>query len=141
MEPLINDNCLGEIKHVVTEVVDFFSDIHAKREHDLTWTFPETHKCEVHHLTFDPKFVTIDEIERNHLWLARFLHQRKIERVLTPENVVVYCFSKAKASAAYNQQVTTNIISILRHGKLPDNSKYEAFLDTKRIPGGDRTDC
>ena len=66
MEPLINDDCPEEFKHVVTEVVDFSSDIHAKREHDLTCTFPETHKCEVHHLTFDPKFVTVDEIERNH---------------------------------------------------------------------------
>ena len=140
VEPLINDDCPEEFKHVVTEVADFSSDIHAKREHDLTCTFPETHKCEVHHLTFDPKFVTVDEIERNHPRSAKFLRQRKIERVLRPENVVVYCFSKAKASAAYNQQATTNIISILRHGKLPDNSKCEAFLDRKRIPGGDRTD-
>ena len=53
--------------------------------------------------------------------------------------MVVYCFSRAKASAVYNQQVTTNSIFILRHEKLPNNSKYEAFLDRKRIPGGDRT--
>ena len=28
---------------------------------------------------------------------------------------------------------------IMKHGKLPDNSKCEAFLDGKRVPGGDRT--
>lgn len=139
VEPLINDACPEEFKHVVTEVFDFSSDIHAKREHDLTCTFPETHKCEVHHLTFNPKFVSVDEIERHHPRSARFLRQRNIVRVLRPENVVVYCFSKEKASAAYNQQATTYIISIVRHGKLPDNSRCEAFLDRKRIPGGDRT--
>ena len=64
---------------------------------------PETHKCEVHHLTFDPKVMTVDEIEWNHPRSAKLLHQRKIERVLRSENVVVHYFSKAKASAAYNQ--------------------------------------
>ena len=54
--------------------------------------------------------------------------------------LVDFCMSNTKASAAYNRQATTNIISILGHGKLPDNSKCEAFLDRKRIPGGDRTD-
>ena len=52
----------------------------------------------------------------------------------------MYCFNKAKASTAYNQQATTNIISILRRGKLPDNSKCEDFLDRKRIPRGGRMD-
>ena len=78
MERLINNDCPEEFKHVVTEVVDFSSDIHAKREHDLTCTFPETHQCEVHHLTFDPEFVTVDEIERNHPRSAKFLRQRKL---------------------------------------------------------------
>ena len=55
-------------------------------------------------------------------------------------NVVVYSFSKAKASAAYNQFATTNIISIIKHGSLPDDSRCEAFLDGKRLPGGNRED-
>jgi len=52
---------------------------------------------------------------------------------------VVYCFSKAKASVAYNQQATSNIISLVQFGKLPDDSRCEAFLDRKRIPGGDHS--
>ena len=40
----------------------FASNIHAKRSHDLTCTFPKTHKYEVHHITHAPKFVTIEEI-------------------------------------------------------------------------------
>ena len=139
VEPVMNEDCPDEFKHVVSEVVDFSSDINAKREHDLTCTFPETHKCEVHHLTFDPKFVSVNEIEKSHPRSAKFLKQRKIDRVLRPENVVVYCFSKAKPSAAYNQYATSNIISIFKHGKLPEESRCEAFLDGKRIPGGDRT--
>ena len=66
--------------------LNLFSNIHAKCEHDLTFTFPETHKCEVHHLTFDPKSVAVDEIERTHPWLAKFLRQRKSERCLRPQN-------------------------------------------------------
>ena len=84
--------------------------------------------------TFDSKFVSVDEIENHHP-----PHQTNIEKVLKPENVVVYCLSKAKASVVHNQQATTNIISIVRQGKLPDNSRREAFLDKKRISGDDRT--
>ena len=51
----------------------------------------------------------------------------------------MYGMSKAKASAAYNQTVTSNIISIVIDGRLPDDSKCEAFMEGKRIPGGDRT--
>ena len=47
--------------------------------------------------------------------------------------------SKAKASAAYNQTVMSTIISIVKYGKLPDDSKCEAFMGGSRIPGGDRT--
>ena len=61
IEPVTNEDCPDEFKHVVSEVVDFSSDINAKRAHDLTCSFPETHKCEIHHLTFAPKFVNIDE--------------------------------------------------------------------------------
>ena len=50
-----------------------------------------------------------------------------VTRVLRNTNVVVYCMSKAKASAAYNQTATSNIISIVKSGRLPDNSKCEAL--------------
>ena len=43
-----------------------------------------------------------------------------MDRVLRPENIVVYYFSKAKGGDAYNQQAKTNIIFIIRHGKMPD---------------------
>ena len=138
VKPVINHDCPEEFRHVVSEVVDFSSDINAKRQHDLTCTFPETHKCEVHHLTFDPKFVSVDQIQHSHPRSAKFLKKKNIDRVLQPENVVVFCFSKAKPSAAYNQQATTNIISIFKHGEFPKDSRCEAFLDGKRIPGGDR---
>ena len=81
--------------------------------------------------------MTVNEIEKDHPRSAKTLRKRKVERVIRPENVVIYCFSKAKGSAAYNQQATSNIISIVKCGKLPDGSKCEAFLDQKRIPGGD----
>jgi len=139
IEPLINPDCPPQFKDVIMEVCDFSSDIHAKRAHDLTCTFPETHKCEIHHLTFNSKFVSVDEIAKDHPRSANSLRKRGVERVLRPENVVVSVFSKAKGSAAYNQQATTNILSIVKHGELPANCKCEAFLDGKRLPGGDRT--
>ena len=46
------------------EVVDFSSDIQGKRAHDTTCAFPESHKCEVHHLVFDPYFVSVEDIEK-----------------------------------------------------------------------------
>ena len=56
-------DCPEEFKHMVLEVVDFASAIFSKRKHDLTCAFPEPHKCEVHHLTFSPKVITVDELE------------------------------------------------------------------------------
>ena len=41
---LINGNCLEEFKLIVTVVIDFSGNIQATREHELTCTFPETHK-------------------------------------------------------------------------------------------------
>ena len=122
------------------KVVDFAGDIHAKQEHDLTCSFPETHKCEVHHITCNPKFVYVKDIAKDHPWSAKIMEKRSVDRVLRPDNYVFYCFSKEKDSAAYNQQATSNIISIVKEGKLPDDIKCEAFLDLKRIPGGDRTE-
>ena len=139
IDPVTWDNCPEEFKGVVTEVVDFASDINAKRAHDVTCSFPEIHKCEVHYLTFAPKLVTVNEIENDHPRSAKNLRKHGVDRVLRAENVVVYCFSKAKSSAAYNQQATVNIISIVKKGELPSNSKCEAFLYRKRIPGGDRS--
>ena len=52
----------------------------------------------------------------------------------------MHAFGKAKGSAAYNQTATTNLISIIKYGKLPDDTKCEAFLDKKRIPGGDQSE-
>jgi len=97
IDPVARGNCPDEFKNVVSEVVDFTSDIHAKRRHDVTCSFPETHKYEVHHLTFAPKFVTVDEIAVDHPRSANTLRKRSVDRVLRPENVVVYCFGKAKA--------------------------------------------
>ena len=138
VDPAAREDCPEEFKGVVCEVVDFATDINAKRFHDLTCSWPETHKCEVHHLTYDPKFVSVSDIEKDHPRAAKRLAGLKIDRVLRPENAVFYCFSKAKASAAYNQQSTTNIISIVQHGRLPEGSRCEAFLERKRIPGGSR---
>jgi len=93
VSPAADDECPEEYKGTVSEVVDFASDIHAKRQHDLTCSFPESHKCEVHHLTFDPKFISVDEIEKSHPRSARMLRKRGVERVLRPENVVIYIVS------------------------------------------------
>ena len=112
----------------------FSSDIHAKRDHDTTCSFPETHKYEVRHLTFAPKFVPINEIEKSHPRTAKIWRKRKVDRVVCPENVVIYCFGKANGNAAYNEEAMANIISIIKSGKLPDGSKCEALLDGKRIP-------
>ena len=104
-----------------------------------TRSFPEIHKCEVHHLKFDPKFVSVDNIDKEgHGWKGTSLRNNKVERVLRPNNVFVFCFSQEKASAAYNQMATNNIILIIKHGRLPEFSRCEAFINGKRIPGGDR---
>ena len=67
------------------------------------------------------------------------MEKRGVDRVLRPDNYVFYCFSMEKGSAAYNQQATSNIITIVKERKLANNSKCEAFLDQMRIPGGDQT--
>ena len=79
-----------------------------------------------------------DTFKTGHPKTYMMLRKRGVERVLRPENVVVFCFSNAKGSAAYNQQATTNIISIVKIGQLPDGSHCEAFLGGKRIEGGVR---
>ena len=115
VKPATDMDCPKEFKGIVCEVVDFASDVNAKREHDLTCTFPESHKCEVHHLTFNPKCVSIDDqFEKQHpRSYSIMLMKRGVERVIRPENIVAYCFSKTKSGAAYNHQATTNIISIV----------------------------
>ena len=44
VEPVINEDCPEAFKWVVSEVVDFDSDANAKRQHDMTCSFPEIHK-------------------------------------------------------------------------------------------------
>jgi len=104
IDPIVREYCPEEFKHVVSEVVDFASDINAERAHDTTCSFPETRTCEVHHLTYASKFVTVDEMVGKHPRTVKNLRKRGVDRVICPENVVVYCFSKAKWSDAYNQQ-------------------------------------
>ena len=99
-------------------MVEFSSDIHAKQAHNLTCSFPESHKYEVHHIISSPKLVSVEEIEKDHPRSAKNLRKRGVERVLRPKNVVFYCFIKAKGSAAYNQQATTNIISIVKQWRV-----------------------
>ena len=64
IDPVTREDCPEQQKDVVQEVVDFSADIQGKRAHDATCSFPEIHKCEVHHLTFDPRFVSVEEIEQ-----------------------------------------------------------------------------
>ena len=46
----------------------------------------------------------------------------------------------AKQKSVYDQQAISNIISIVKDRKLhPEGSKSEAFLNKKRIPGGNST--
>ena len=85
--------------------------------------------------------MTVDEIEVEHSLSAKILRKGWGDRVLRPHNVIICYFGKAKGSAAYNQTATTNIISIIKQGKLPDDSKCEAFLSMNRIPGGNRDGC
>ena len=76
IDPAARDDCPDEFKDVVCEVVDFSSDISAKRAHDATCSFPETHKLEVHHLIFNSEFVTVDEIEKDHKRSATLLRKK-----------------------------------------------------------------
>ena len=89
IDPAAREDCPEEFKGVVSEVVDFVSDIHAKQSHELTCSFPKTHKCEVHHLTCAPNFVLVEEIEKDHPRSAKNPRKRGVDRVLRPENVVV----------------------------------------------------
>ena len=82
VNPAADRNCPEELKDVIMEVVDFASDIHATREHDLTYSIAETHKCGVYHLTFGPKFVSTEDIEKDHPRVAKTLRERGVEIVL-----------------------------------------------------------
>jgi len=62
VNPAADRNCPEECKDVITEAVDFASDIYAKREYDLTCSITETHKCEVYHLSFGSKSVSFEYI-------------------------------------------------------------------------------
>ena len=74
---MVREDCPEEFKDTVSEVVDFASAIFAKRKHDFTCASPESHNCEVHHLTFSPKFITVDEIEKmGHARTAKNLRKR-----------------------------------------------------------------
>jgi len=84
VSPATDDECPEEYKGTVTEVFDFSCDIHAKHQHDLTCNFPESHKCEVHQLTFAPEFISVDQIEKSYPHSARMLRKRGVERVLRP---------------------------------------------------------
>lgn len=83
--------------------------------------------------------ILFDSLTNSVWFLIPIIFHRKVDRVLRNRNVVFYCISKKKPSAAYNQQATTNIISIVKEGKLPDDTKCEAFIGGMRIPGGDRS--
>ena len=76
IDPATREDCPEEFKNVASEVVDFSSAISSKRKHDLMCAFPETHNCEVHHVTFRPKFKTVDEIEKQHKRTANQLRKR-----------------------------------------------------------------
>ena len=110
VDPVARKDCPDELKGVVCELVDFSNDIQAKRAHDTTCRFPKVHKCEFHHLIFDPKIVSVDAIDKEgHVQTSTSLRNKTVERVLRPNNVLAFCFSQEKASAAYNQTATNNI--------------------------------
>ena len=83
----------------------------------MTCSIPEMHKCELHHLTFDSRIVSVEETKQEvggHKRAVANMRKLGVTQVLWNTNVVVYCMSKAKASAAYNQTATSNIISIVK---------------------------
>ena len=47
IDPVADDDCPEEFRGAVSECVDFSTDIHVKRDHDMTCSFPETHKTKV----------------------------------------------------------------------------------------------
>ena len=60
----------------------------------------------MHHLIFDHRFVSVEEIEHEdggHNRAVANMKKLGVTWVLWNTNVVVYCMSKAKASGAYNQ--------------------------------------
>ena len=89
------------------------SDIQEKRAHDATCSFPEVHKCEFHLLTFEPKFVSMDDIDKEgHGWTVASPRNKNLEKVLRSENVVVFSFSQEKASAVYLDNETQKAAGI-----------------------------
>ena len=103
----------NKVGSAVLEVVDLASNIHTKRKHDLTSSFPESHKCEVHHVTSAPKFVTFDGIAMRHPRSAKNSEETYRWQSIGWENIVMHAFGKAKGSAAYNQTANTSLISII----------------------------
>ena len=55
------------------------------------------------------------------------------------KNIFVYAIRKSNTSTDHNQTITFSVLSIVNEGKLPDGSKYEAFIYRNRVPIGDRT--
>ena len=86
IDPLVRDDCPKEFKSTGLEVVDFASAIFSKRKHDLTCAFPESHNCEVHHITFSPKFITVDKLES-------MGHKRTTTKTQTEVRVLCCCSS------------------------------------------------
>ena len=85
IDPAARDDCPDEFKGVVSAVPGFSSDIHAKKNHDLTCSFSETRKCRVNHIIFGPKMVSVKEIEKEHQRAAKKTRNKKVERLLHPE--------------------------------------------------------
>ena len=135
IEPAINNNCPDEYKGFVTSHVDFSSVIRSQRGTNLTCSFTDSHFA----IAFEPCLVTIERIADMHPRTARRLEKKGIDRTVVATHVIVYAFSNKNPCEAYNTTSHKHIMSILKHGTLSDG-KAEAFMNGKRIPGGDNSD-
>jgi hypothetical protein len=85
-------------------------------------------RVRVHHIIYAPKFITANNIEKRHPQLAKKSQETAGWEGNLSWNCCYLRFSKAKRNAAYNHHTTTTIIFVVKCGKMPNNSKCEAFL-------------
>jgi hypothetical protein len=88
------------------------------------------------YVTHNPKLETVESIKHTNPRMAKNVEKEGIVHRVIATNTVIFGYSKAKPSAAYDHIMMEDVVAILLHGHLSEASTGEAFLDGKRFPGG-----
>lgn len=134
-QPAFPDACPDKCKDTAHIHSDFSSVLHTVREHDKTCSCPESHNCNVVHVTHSPCVQTVDSLAEQHPRTAKKLAERGVTGRVKTKGVAFFGYSKDSGSAACDQAMLEDVISTMKHGRLSENSRAEAFVDRRRMPG------